>query len=439
MGNALIRVLFWQACMLGGVVQADDPKIERLALDNGLTVLLRPVAGTQQVATVLLYSIGSDHDLPGRCGMGHLMEHVYVTAATGDTPAREVRQYTQLYPGGWNAQTGNRYTVVATVTAHKDLNRELADVAARMGDLKITAEDLQREIPRLVQEVGNMFGGIPSLAVGNLARERLRPTPHGGRRGGLPDQVRQVTAEQLQKRWTRYYKPANAILVVVGGFQPDDAKKLVHKHLAKLTTGEKMPTPAEPGKPHFGRADPVKVKSIQPGAMPQACLAFVPPAPDGERYPGHLIAMTRMWMQSMQAGGRQQAAVQLMFAPLDDPHTLYLFAPMTPGQTAEQAFDNLQAYIDGAVAAPVSAADKNTVRNQLAMFLGTATLPDLSLRHNLYGLAFGIGRRRQLGIDSDRLRQAIDALTEGQFRETVRTVFDKTKSAGVIVQIVDGG
>ncbi|MCH7813692.1 MAG: insulinase family protein, partial [Planctomycetes bacterium] len=218
MGNALIRVLFWQACLLGGVVQADDPKIERLALDNGLTVLLRPVAETQQVATVLLYSIGSDHDPPGRCGMGHLMEHVYVTAAAGDTPAREVRQYTQLYPGGWNAQTGNRYTVVATVTAHKDLDRELADVAARMGDLKITAEDLQREIPRLVQEVGNMFGGIPSLAVGNLARERLRPTPHGGRRGGLPDQVRQVTAEQLQKRWTRYYKPANAILVVVGGF-----------------------------------------------------------------------------------------------------------------------------------------------------------------------------------------------------------------------------
>ena len=61
-------------------------------LDNGLEVILRPVREATLTSLVVLYAIGEDHDPRGSSGMGHLIEHLYVTAASGETPAREGKE-----------------------------------------------------------------------------------------------------------------------------------------------------------------------------------------------------------------------------------------------------------------------------------------------------------------------------------------------------------
>src|SRR5690606_26548589 len=111
----------------------------RFALNNGLTVRIRPIQGANQVALLVLYKIGGDHDPQGRSGLAHLVEHLYVTAAAGDAPARAAEAFFRQYPAGCNAQTGDRYTVVAAVFPPEDLAKELRDAAARMGDLRIEA------------------------------------------------------------------------------------------------------------------------------------------------------------------------------------------------------------------------------------------------------------------------------------------------------------
>ena len=62
--------------------------IKQTELENGLKVLLRPLEGSQNTALVVLFSVGGDNDPAGRSGLAHLVEHVYVTAAGGATPAR---------------------------------------------------------------------------------------------------------------------------------------------------------------------------------------------------------------------------------------------------------------------------------------------------------------------------------------------------------------
>ena len=84
-------------------------------LHNGLQVILRPVDGARDVALVVLFALGEDHDPVGRAGRAHLIEHLYVVAAAGRTPARTADELMAAYPAGWNAQTGAGYTVVATV------------------------------------------------------------------------------------------------------------------------------------------------------------------------------------------------------------------------------------------------------------------------------------------------------------------------------------
>ena len=66
---------------------------EPYKLDNGLTVILRPVPTANKVALVVLFNLGGAHDPIGKSGMAHLMEHLYVTAAAGETPARDIMQF----------------------------------------------------------------------------------------------------------------------------------------------------------------------------------------------------------------------------------------------------------------------------------------------------------------------------------------------------------
>ena len=164
--------------------------------------------------------------------MAHLLEHMYVTAAAGETPARDVMQFMRRYPAaGWNAQTGTDYTVIAGVVDPGQFAEEVKDVAARMNDLHITEADIEREVPRVEQELTNMYGGIPMLAGINHARTQLYPIPQGGQRGGAIAHVQTITVDELQQFWTDYYKPNNAILIIAGKFDVEEAKKI---HSRKL-------------------------------------------------------------------------------------------------------------------------------------------------------------------------------------------------------------
>ena len=99
-----------------------------------MTVILRPIRDAKTTALIVLYSIGSDHDPEGRSGLAHMVEHLYMTAAAGPEKARTAEEFARRYSDGANGQTGDRYTVFSTVFPGKDLDQELADAAARMGE-----------------------------------------------------------------------------------------------------------------------------------------------------------------------------------------------------------------------------------------------------------------------------------------------------------------
>ena len=56
-----------------------------------------------------------------------------------------------------------------------------------MSDLRITAADLDREKPRLLVELANMFGRIPALGAMNVAREQIRPAPEAAEKAAFPN------------------------------------------------------------------------------------------------------------------------------------------------------------------------------------------------------------------------------------------------------------
>jgi zinc protease len=423
-----------------GVARAADPTPAQaqapghFQLDNGLTVSIRPIQGAADVALLVLYKVGGDHDPPGQSGLAHLVEHLYVTAAAGADPARTAAAFFQRYRAGCNAQTGDRYTVLATVFPRGDLEKELTEAAARMSDLRITAADLDREKPRLLEEISNMFGRFPSLGAVNVARELMRPTPQGGRKAGLTEHVQAITLDDVRARWTRYYKPRNAILVLAGAVDEAAARQAVTAHFARLVPGEEVPEPSEPGAPQAGAVRELAVRSLQPQAEPVACLAYAAPQPGSELYAPFLVLAARFWAAAAQAGGGGGNGRPSVYFPLlEDPAVLGVSATAQPGETAPQAIAHLEAFVAETIAPQFREHERASARQMFALFLGTADVPDFALAQNPYGAALSLARREQLGIDTPKLNRAFDALTERDIRRAAGEIFTPARHAGAFI------
>ncbi len=409
--------------------------VERYQLDNGLKVILRPIQGARQTAMVVVYSIGSDHDPEGRSGLAHWVEHLYATAAAGTAKARTAEEFARRYPDGANGQTGDRYTVIAAVFPKKDLDDELKDAAARMGDLRITAGDLEREGERLFEELMNMYGGIPTLAAMNHARELARPSPFGGMHGGNPEHLDQITIDEIGAYWKRYYKPRNAILAMAGDLDPAAARAAIAAHFGGLPGGEPAPAPHEPGKPKLGTVTEQKTPFPIPGAQSTACIAYPAPQPGSDLYAPFLVLISRLWAGASKLGEGGVTGSPVYFTPLDDGSIVAVSAGVQPGETAAKAIGRLETFVAETIEPKLRSNESVATQLQLGPFLGLTSQSDAFLSQNPYGVAFSLARREQLGLDPAKLKAALEALTEEDLRRAAAEIFAPARHAGAVISV----
>jgi zinc protease len=412
-------------------VHAGPP--EPYQLDNGLTVILRPVSGANQVAVVLLFNLGGDHDPAGKSGRAHLLEHLYCTAGAGDTPARDFAQIQTRYVAGYNQQTGHDFTVLAGVVNAEELEEELKDAAARMGALHITDADLKREVPRVLVELSNMYDGIPSLAGLNHVRMGLHPIQQGGRHGGNAESIQTLALNELQELWQDQYKPNNAILVLAGKFDVTKVRKLVQQRFGPIPSGKAPPTmPLQPeGK--TGITFRIKVKPVVQKAISVVSVGYAAPLPGSRDYAPFLLVVSRLWALSQNTPPDQVPPV--FYPPLDDPTTIALQAALPDRKDAESVLNQLDQRLQEALTPKLNPQDKLLAINSMAMFLGTVDMPDAMWAQNLYGLSFSVGRRYQLKICGNELCATIQRTTDGDMQRLAATVFAPEKRITAIVEV----
>jgi predicted Zn-dependent peptidase len=409
-------------------------EVTQFKLENGLKVILSPVAGSSRTALVVLFDIGGDYDPAGQSGLAHLVEHVYVTAATRSAKARSIREYVAAYPHGWNAQTGDRYTVIATIFDADALERELNDAAERMRSLRVTDSDLEREKPRIGEELRNMYGGIPQIAVNNLARELVHPGSPGHRKGGVIEQVLKLGTSDVQEWWQRYYKPNRATLVLAGRFDPHEVKRRLESHFGSIEPGERLPGTGQVGKPSLGAPHEFRIKPIQRNARPRVSLAYAAPPPADPLFAAFLVLVARLQTQSAKLH-TDAYSYPVQFMAIDDPSVLYVTCEVPARESAKDPMRRLDEFVENVTRRPIAAADLETARNMYGMVYGFADLLMPAFGNNVYGLAFSLGRCQQLGIEPKQLARDLGAVRQETVDQCRKTVFDSKRRAAAIVTV----
>ena len=410
------------------------PHEEHYQLKNGLSVILHPIKGARLVALITIFSIGEDHDPKGKSGMGHLIEHLYVTSAAGTEESRNIQVFMSQYPDGWNAQTGKNHTIIATVFPKERIGSELKDAAARMSKLNIKDSDLKREIPRIENELLNMYGGIPALAAQNLASDIVVAHHQGTRKGGIINQIKSIDIKDIYKRIQKFYKPKNAMLVIAGAINPEQIRKIINKAFLGIERGQEVEAV-----PLFSKLPSImkrnkKISPRYPQAQSHVALAFRTPNPSDKLFPAFLVIVARLQSNSFKLNA-PKGVFPVGFALLDRPEVVTLHLPVPKGEKADTVVDKLRNYVSATTSEKLKIKDNTNTKQVFGYMLGLQEYSDRVLVNNIYGVAFSFGMRKQLGIDSQKLMEKLNSVTQDELTQAVNKYFALGNYATAVVQV----
>lgn len=437
----MVNVIALSSMLCASVAHSnvDIGHVERIELENGMKLLVHDSPRSHTIAMTILFGVGDMHDPPGKSGLSHLVEHLLVTAAAGETPARRAEDLMTHYHNGHTAQTASDFTLIGMMFPAERIEAELIDLAARIGDLRITSADLDREKPRVNMELTNMYSAMPGLAAMNIARTMVHPGPQGSRRGGIEAHVESITLEEVAQWHRACYSASNAVVCIVGNVRAEHVRDIAQRVLAPLPKGEPM-------QPLRARAEPIvgpslHVVEVEPlphtMAAPTASIAYAVPQPGEDGYAAYLVLLGAIMNEAEQRGMLRGMTFPppLFVAPLDDPTTLAV-SRVIEG-TPEQAITGLHELIEKAIDLDEDgfARAKAAAHTQLGYVVGLADPPPALLTMNPYMVALAEARRALIGLDVQTLRASWAAVTAEDVARWGQRIFGREQGAAVAVTL----
>ena len=219
---------------------------EQYTLPNGLRVILSPDKTTPTVAVNVWYHVGSKNEQPGRTGFAHLFEHVMFTGS-GNIPYGLHDRYTNAVGGSNNGTTDNDRTLYYETIPSNYLETALWLEADRMGflleALDVQKLNAQRDIVKNERREG--VDNQPYGRVDEIISEAMYPKghPYSWDVIGSMQDLSAASEEDVKSFFRLYYAPNNAILTVVGDFDPAQAKAWITKYFGSIPRGKPITRP----------------------------------------------------------------------------------------------------------------------------------------------------------------------------------------------------
>ncbi len=249
-------------------------------LANGLQVVSLPNADAGQGASVSVqvwYRVGGKDDPAGRSGFAHLFEHM-MFKRTRNMPNEMFDRLTEDVGGQNNAFTAEDMTAYQSEVPSNHLERLLWAEAERLAHLQVDQANFDSERKVVIEELrqrvladpyGRLFNALPKLAFERHPYQR--PVI------GSEVDLNAATLDDVRRFHATYYRPDNALLIVVGDFDPAQLDGWVDRYFGPLATpAQDIPrvSTAEPARAQHSRVT-LKAPSVP---LPAVALVWKGPA-----------------------------------------------------------------------------------------------------------------------------------------------------------------
>jgi predicted Zn-dependent peptidase len=219
---------------------SQDIKVRKEVLPNGLTVLLYENKQTPTVACRLFYATGSVHENPSNSGLAHLLEHELFKGTQKLKPDELWGAYQEA--GGTDI---NAFTTDLMTAYFVNLPRNKVELF-----LWLESDRMQNAVMREFYSERDVVMEERRLRYDDPPRGRYRETlrtmiyeayPYRIPTIGWASSIANLTQEQAEEHYKKYYKPRNAILVFAGDFSSDTLLPKIHSYFGNIPAGEFLP------------------------------------------------------------------------------------------------------------------------------------------------------------------------------------------------------
>ncbi len=243
--------------------------VREATLKNGLKVLLVEDHAAPVATFSVFYKVGSRNEHVGNPGSAHLLEHMLFKGTTRFKKG-EIMAALDRVGAQWNATTFYDYTNYYETIPIDQLEFAVELEADRMVNALIADEE--RELERIV--VRNELERGENNPVRALSHDvwsmAIKAHPYHHPVIGWRSDVENVPTSRLRDFYREFYKPDNAVAILVGDFKSDDALKLIEKHFGKLKGGNTFPQvyteePPQKGERRLVLRQPGEIKAVMLG------------------------------------------------------------------------------------------------------------------------------------------------------------------------------
>ncbi|MFZ5623899.1 MAG: M16 family metallopeptidase [Gemmatimonadota bacterium] len=367
------------ALVLAVQAAAQEPAkiaVETYRLANGLTVILAPQRnGAQVVAVDVWYDVGSRNEVRGRSGFAHLFEHM-MFQGSANVKKGEFLQLVQRAGGSLNGSTADDRTNYYETLPSNRLNLGLWLEADRMRSLAVTPDNLDNQREVVKEERRLRVDNQPYVAaiVDGLTAlyDSTSCFPYAHNTIGSMADLDAARFEDVKAFHDLYYKPNNAILTVVGDFDPAEAKQLIQQYFGSIPRGETPPPVVCEARFSTGQ---LRQRFADPKAtLPAVVHAFrIPPVADAD-YPalellatiigqGESSRFNRVLARERKAAVAAQAAAN-PFGPRRGPGVFFALAVANQGVSIDSLDALLAAEIAKVATDGVTDEELTKARNQ---------------------------------------------------------------------------
>lgn len=214
-------------------------RVEKLS--NGLQVVMVEDHTVPVISYQTWFKVGSVDEKPGYTGMAHLFEHLMFKG----TPKYPEKQFfIQLESKGAevNAYTTRDYTVYYENIVPTLLERVIDMESDRMANLTLSDQVLNTERMVVFEERRMRTESTPEGKMQEaLWRLSYHRHPYQWPVIGYPEDLLRITTDDLKAFFKAHYQPANATVVIVGDFNPDNVMKLIKTYYGPIERQDRPP------------------------------------------------------------------------------------------------------------------------------------------------------------------------------------------------------
>ena len=222
-------------------LNAQQVTFEEYDLDNGLHVILHQDNTAPLVVTSVLYHVGAKNEEGERTGFAHFFEHL-LFEGTENIERGDWFKIVSSNGGRNNAYTTDDFTYYYEVFPSNNLELGLWMESERMLHPIINEVGVETQNEVVKEEKKRLrYDNSPYGKWAFEVRKRMfEKHPYRHIPIGEMDHLDAATLDEFIAFNEKFYVPNNAVLVVAGDFEMEEAKKMIANYFSEIPRGEEI-------------------------------------------------------------------------------------------------------------------------------------------------------------------------------------------------------